>query len=101
MESPMDTLATILDELKTSPSTKACGKLKGIKKHSAKAFSRAPLTPAEAPEEMWTRCAHGTCCTHYQVSALYMMHKDFFSDRKSTRLNSSHHSISYAVFCLK
>src|SRR5574337_1357260 len=24
-----------------------------------------------------------------------------FGDRKSTRLNSSHHSISYAVFCLK
>src|SRR5690348_18012767 len=24
-----------------------------------------------------------------------------FSDRKSTRLNSSHPSISYAVFCLK
>src|SRR5574337_572057 len=24
----------------------------------------------------------------------------FSSDRKSTRLNSSHHSISYAVFCL-
>src|SRR4051812_49812679 len=24
-----------------------------------------------------------------------------FSDRKSTRLNSSHMSISYAVFCLK
>src|SRR5574337_1650996 len=24
-----------------------------------------------------------------------------WSDRKSTRLNSSHHSISYAVFCLK
>src|SRR5574337_1038288 len=24
-----------------------------------------------------------------------------FQDRKSTRLNSSHHSISYAVFCLK
>src|SRR5574337_1717850 len=23
------------------------------------------------------------------------------ADRKSTRLNSSHHSISYAVFCLK
>src|SRR6202158_6388492 len=26
---------------------------------------------------------------------------DRFSDRKSTRLNSSHHRISYAVFCLK
>src|SRR5574338_784637 len=24
-----------------------------------------------------------------------------YTDRKSTRLNSSHHGISYAVFCLK
>src|SRR5437868_10305164 len=28
-------------------------------------------------------------------------HKPLRSDRKSTRLNSSHVSISYAVFCLK
>src|SRR2546427_6930404 len=27
--------------------------------------------------------------------------KDVFGDRKSTRLNSSHSQISYAVFCLK
>src|SRR2546428_7688195 len=27
--------------------------------------------------------------------------KDFIEDRKSTRLNSSHDQISYAVFCLK
>src|SRR5207245_5308746 len=27
--------------------------------------------------------------------------EDFIADRKSTRLNSSHGSISYAVFCLK
>src|SRR2546430_6633627 len=27
--------------------------------------------------------------------------KDFVLDRKSTRLNSSHSQISYAVFCLK
>src|SRR3712207_7703672 len=26
---------------------------------------------------------------------------DYFVDRKSTRLNSSHANISYAVFCLK
>src|SRR3712207_7982636 len=26
---------------------------------------------------------------------------DMFADRKSTRLNSSHANISYAVFCLK
>src|SRR2546430_9078048 len=28
-------------------------------------------------------------------------HLDTFEDRKSTRLNSSHSQISYAVFCLK
>src|SRR3712207_8389712 len=27
--------------------------------------------------------------------------KDLYKDRKSTRLNSSHANISYAVFCLK
>src|SRR2546430_13412485 len=27
--------------------------------------------------------------------------RDLFEDRKSTRLNSSHSQISYAVFCLK
>src|SRR5438876_7662319 len=35
--------------------------------------------------------------------ALGIFEKDkiFYGDRKSTRLNSSHPSISYAVFCLK
>src|SRR5688572_5857574 len=31
----------------------------------------------------------------------YELPKPFFVDRKSTRLNSSHSQISYAVFCLK
>src|SRR5438067_8980962 len=30
-----------------------------------------------------------------------LIHTQYFQDRKSTRLNSSHVSISYAVFCLK
>src|SRR5258705_4367206 len=30
-----------------------------------------------------------------------LMNLDWFKDRKSTRLNSSHLGISYAVFCLK
>src|SRR3712207_2382181 len=30
-----------------------------------------------------------------------LVKKNFFRDRKSTRLNSSHANISYAVFCLK
>src|SRR5690242_21005415 len=33
------------------------------------------------------------------LSAAMML--DWLADRKSTRLNSSHMSISYAVFCLK
>src|SRR5699024_10340916 len=36
------------------------------------------------------------------ATILFMLYGLFFSiDRKSTRLNSSHVSISYAVFCLK
>src|SRR5690625_4378501 len=32
---------------------------------------------------------------------LFILDKEFHRDRKSTRLNSSHVAISYAVFCLK
>src|SRR5699024_12605041 len=46
--------------------------------------------------------------TSYRISSIYRMPidnmKEYISktgDRKSTRLNSSHVSISYAVFCLK
>src|SRR5690606_29624480 len=37
--------------------------------------------------------------SHYAVTGLYFFDNDV--DRKSTRLNSSHVKISYAVFCLK
>src|SRR3712207_7817509 len=36
-----------------------------------------------------------------QASHLHDKHDRVFEDRKSTRLNSSHANISYAVFCLK
>src|SRR5438876_8111685 len=39
-----------------------------------------------------------------RVAAAHARHRErqqLFQDRKSTRLNSSHPSISYAVFCLK
>src|SRR5438270_7280904 len=42
----------------------------------------------------WSRCACVGCCTLFQPPLSYL-------DRKSTRLNSSHSQISYAVFCLK
>src|SRR5258707_9843080 len=34
-------------------------------------------------------------------TVIYQLDPDFGVDRKSTRLNSSHANISYAVFCLK
>src|SRR2546427_2444409 len=36
-----------------------------------------------------------------QLDRLLEEHESGFVDRKSTRLNSSHSQISYAVFCLK
>src|SRR2546427_8526136 len=49
-------------------------------------FSTSAAQPTEAPSEM----------TDGQASAAASA-----GDRKSTRLNSSHSQISYAVFCLK
>src|SRR5262245_65065839 len=42
-------------------------------------------------------------CGHSPITALRVEHEDSraIGDRKSTRLNSSHLGISYAVFCLK
>src|SRR5256884_4565841 len=37
----------------------------------------------------------------YMEETYYLHHRQIFEDRKSTRLNSSHGYISYAVFCLK
>src|SRR5436190_7248300 len=40
------------------------------------------------------------CCGDRSIP-VYKIHLKVFRDRKSTRLNSSHTVISYAVFCLK
>src|SRR3989475_13109121 len=42
----------------------------------------------------WTQVAH-------TLKARFHLHMAELEDRKSTRLNSSHSQISYAVFCLK
>src|SRR5947209_5852736 len=55
--------------------------------------SRFPATAETTPEIL----AH-----HYTEAGLgVVMGEDLGRDRKSTRLNSSHANISYAVFCLK
>src|SRR5699024_12329125 len=42
-----------------------------------------------------------TFLLHHLTHSLWWIYSNRISDRKSTRLNSSHVSISYAVFCLK
>src|SRR5258707_10892931 len=47
-------------------------------------------------------CASGSDALLLTLMAYRIrMHSRFRTDRKSTRLNSSHANISYAVFCLK
>src|SRR3712207_7285598 len=50
-------------------------------------------------------CAHNIICDVENAGAEVIydgdMTADLVIDRKSTRLNSSHANISYAVFCLK
>src|SRR5699024_12282411 len=68
---------------------------------------------ARAPQRLWIFSIiwqsgrNLTLSGLFQVTALvticrrFLTFGDFVLDRKSTRLNSSHVSISYAVFCLK
>src|SRR5207245_8523927 len=69
------------------PSTTA---LHTLSLHDALPICRVPV-PRPLPALVRTRTAAGTPAVRGAVGL----------DRKSTRLNSSHGSISYAVFCLK
>src|SRR2546430_11355973 len=44
---------------------------------------------------------HTICAGPGGYTAAHGLDPDVLTDRKSTRLNSSHSQISYAVFCLK
>src|SRR2546422_5821745 len=46
-------------------------------------------------------CTALPCSEYYGGSAPYALFDVLTTDRKSTRLNSSHGYISYAVFCFK
>src|SRR5258707_7233981 len=63
------------------------------------------LAPGDICAECYLRpeCPDQTRCLHLVASAGHSLdqHENWTRDRKSTRLNSSHANISYAVFCLK
>src|SRR2546430_4524783 len=61
---------------------------------NARSDLRVATYPTVTGEKIVLRLFHGTAIR--TLSEL-----DFPADRKSTRLNSSHSQISYAVFCLK
>src|SRR3712207_4154599 len=50
---------------------------------------------------IWALVAIGYTLVYGIVELINFAHGEVFIDRKSTRLNSSHANISYAVFCLK
>src|SRR5256885_12561011 len=56
-----------------------------------------------AAEPVWARDAdmHGALAAAYMTLSRPAVALERYLDRKSTRLNSSHLVISYAVFCLK
>src|SRR3712207_6931609 len=56
-------------------------------------------TNASVTRLEWRGWFSGNCCSIVRAFLCYLC--SAFSDRKSTRLNSSHANISYAVFCLK
>src|SRR3712207_8131254 len=69
---------------------------------SATALARVPPNQAASPRSCRERdtVLRATGCS-FRSGAAEVPEPDFGKDRKSTRLNSSHANISYAVFCLK
>src|SRR3712207_3711199 len=57
---------------------------------------------SSSTSELWLPMVNGGWCQYTMVHFCLLAARSFLSqDRKSTRLNSSHANISYAVFCLK
>src|SRR2546430_13532700 len=61
---------------------------------------RDDLTFLDKKEERILRCLGAAVIVQWNDLPTDIQH-ELFEDRKSTRLNSSHSQISYAVFCLK
>src|SRR3712207_7707159 len=66
--------------------------------HGASVGEAFPLHDADGPTES---SAHAKATRQERMLAIGVRIGNGGEDRKSTRLNSSHANISYAVFCLK
>src|SRR5256885_8941940 len=63
--------------------------------------SRISSMAASGPQNISHQIFGSSCAKTNRSKHARGFHEQSFSDRKSTRLNSSHLVISYAVFCLK
>src|SRR3712207_9089059 len=67
--------------------------------HDALPISRRPGGGAVTAPRDWDAATYSRLAAPMTAMGLEVL--DRLEDRKSTRLNSSHANISYAVFCLK
>src|SRR3712207_7998634 len=72
----------------------------GVDRWLADTAAATLVLPNEAEARLLTGCA-GAADAARALAARYPVVVGTLGDRKSTRLNSSHANISYAVFCLK
>src|SRR3972149_1254209 len=63
-------------------------------------FARPSLNCSLLPNHLFVSKSHGVL-EHFSTGRSWLYRISHLGDRKSTRLNSSHSQISYAVFCLK
>src|SRR2546422_3173412 len=71
-------------------------------KNGAGTSSRVTIGPASTPSTSSRRfIPYGGASSGFPTTPEISKHTPAMTDRKSTRLNSSHGYISYAVFCLK
>src|SRR5262245_5816921 len=93
------------------PQPAAIGKAlaeRGVDPRKTKVLGQGELTSEDALKNMGEAGLGIITAFHYDYNhdsamnaAFVKSYKEAFGDRKSTRLNSSHLGISYAVFCLK
>src|SRR5258707_4215385 len=62
---------------------------------------RSTLFPTRRSSDLLGKAVDDAGDVVERVIELFSRRKSSITDRKSTRLNSSHANISYAVFCLK
>src|SRR5699024_12709591 len=86
---PTDIYTLSYTTLFRSPPQRPASPRRGPPRHQAPAARHAAECPGLRP------------CRHRLQTGLRSAERASATDRKSTRLNSSHVSISYAVFCLK